>query len=129
MGVDVNSHEMYGWIVTRDRDYERDQDIADRLSLTSRVGVIGPGDIHPRVEQALHAGKGRKWRTLYDEPNDPVSERVVHEGRYVDLHTLGVVAASDVDDEAGFGPLRDLSQPDAGAADIQYRTGNRWQTL
>ncbi len=56
---------------------------------------------------------------------------MVHEGRIIFAGNTPehVVTVDEVDDVAAFGPLYDLSQPDCGAVEIQYRSGNGWVTL
>lgn len=117
----------YGWIV--DIDHERDPQGFAELGIPSRVDTMGPRTIHPKIEQALQAGQGRPWRTLYTDAG-PADERAVHEGRYLDLHDLRLKLATEVDPDSEFGPLDDLSKPDCGAGDIQYRTSTgAWESL
>lgn len=119
----------YGWIVDVDHEHDRDPDGFAEVGIPSRVDTMGPRTIHPKIEQALQAGQGRVWRTLYSD-SGPDEERTVHQGRYLDLNDLRVKTATEVDPDSEFGPLEDLSKPDCGAGDIQYRTSTgAWESL
>jgi hypothetical protein len=123
----------YGWIVTQDHEYDRDPADSKRLGVSSRVGFMGPGTIHPEVAKALLAGngtRGKLWRTRYEQDDDmTVAESVVHQGRLLTLADLGLVTEEKIDGEVEFGPLTDLSQPDCGACGIEYFEDRRWKPL
>jgi hypothetical protein len=87
----------------------------------TRAGTTGPRWAAGPLLRRLEAGQGTRWRTLYDEADMPVAERLVHSGR--------LLMADDAPGNAEFGPLDDLSQPDCGAAEIQYLDGGAWKTL
>ena len=128
----------YAWVVDVDWTYDpQDQ-------FPSRKGQTGPVDAPQLLLNLLAEGKGRRWRTLYDEDYDgqDVRERRVHGGRYIDFNeldpaTYGEIANTNVDASAEQGPLWDLSQPDCGATEIQFfdptipnrpRTRTKWVT-
>lgn len=113
-------HATYGWIV--DIDHEEPG--------SNRVGIMGPCGIHPDIERALQAGKGRTWRTEHDERGLDPSELLVHQGRYADLHELNLCAEPcGCDAEGEFGPLDDFSRPEGGATMIKYEEAGRWVEL
>lgn len=120
----------YAWLV--DRDYDHDP----KEPYPSRVGTTGPNDAPELLLELLRQGKGRRWRTLYDDDGEGLKARLVHGGRYIDYMDLvpgehGDVAYTEVDSDAEFGPLHDLSQPDCGACEIQFydRETRKWVSL
>jgi hypothetical protein len=128
----------YGWMVTVDHDYDHDPETHQRLSLPSRVGMMGPHNIHPDVRAALLDGtdRGRLWRTLYDsDPGMTLADRLVHQGRLLTVADVGLAAEDDLESDVDFGPLSDLSTPDCGACEIQYHEkdaatgGYKWKSL
>jgi hypothetical protein len=125
----LNGPPRYAWIVTSTLTASGDDDtklVEDTES--SRNGTTGPPDAPDELIARLKAGEGREWRTLFDVDDDvhpePEDQRVAHIGRYLHL---------DDGDELGgdaFGPLHDLSQPDVGATDVQYREPDgTWSSL
>lgn len=120
----LNGPPRYAWIVTSTLTASEDDDtklVEDTES--SRNGTTGPSDAPDELIARLKAGEGREWRTLFDD-GCPEDQRVAHIGRYLHL---------DDGDELGgdaFGPLHDLSQPDVGATDVQYRgPDGTWSSL
>jgi hypothetical protein len=121
----------YGWIC--DVDHHQMEGVHDY------TGCTGPRNIPDALLRRLEAGEGRGWRTLYDLERDddrPLSERIVHSGRYLDWSDLDPdrdderTGHPEVEADAEFGPLTDLSKPDSGAAEIEYRhAGDRWVAL
>lgn len=126
----------YGWIITRDRNYEINE--AHRTAGAevlnddaSQVGTIGPRSIPADIEGRLRAGEGIEFRLVdegdLDDCNDnehgAVDEghrdyAVVFEGRLIDPEQLW-----------DFGPLNDFG---AGVAvGIQYRDAQtgQWRDL
>lgn len=96
----------YGWIVTKQYDsYD---------GMKSRVGWVGPRDIPPKIEKALKAGGGVRWRTGPDGDDEPS-----YEGRFI----------GNSNSEDAFGPLEDLGTPDVGDAWIQYYKNGKWEWL
>jgi len=113
----------YAWIVDRDPSAEGGDELDKECD---RKGTVGPRNAPAALVERLKAGEGERWRTVYEPGEDPEHDDIVHEGRILVLDDDYDVPA---DEEAAFGPLWDLSQPDCGAVDIQYRQGNRWVTL
>jgi hypothetical protein len=97
----------YGWIIDTDHLAADDTDTADE------AGTIGPRDIPARIHDLLKAGKGIPFR-LYDD--DGI---LYYSGRYI----------GPLVDPVMSGPLDDFGRPNAGATEIRYREGDRWQPL
>jgi hypothetical protein len=97
----------YAWVITRDHLAE----LGD-YSVPKRVGVSGPRDATDA--QLALAAKGRAWRVLDDDG---------------EIYYSGRIWAAEPGSDDDFGPLDDFGAPDAGATEIQYRSGNRWETL
>ncbi|MBB1153493.1 hypothetical protein [Amycolatopsis dendrobii] len=135
----------YAWIV--DHTYRQDldaenPDTAPLLEDTeySRNGAAGPSNAPAKLLELLRSGQGREWRTLYDVDFEGHADdnRVCHSGRYLDWLDVPVTempdflgtGVPDVDVDAEFGPLHDLSLPDCGAVTIQYKDEEgTWKTL
>jgi hypothetical protein len=103
----------YGWLITADRLAEGDANPGEPGTYANAVGLMGPSDLAPAVEESLKAGAGAEFR-MYDD--DGV---LYYEGRFL----------GDVDGEEAFGPLDDFGKPNAGAVRIDYKRGSNWETL
>lgn len=100
----------YAWIVTVDH---LTTDPADEFNRTGFVGPRGASkDLLDKLRDDPKKHGAKHWRTLDDDGE------MIHEGYY-----LGP------DDDTMFSPLNDLSMPDAGATEIQYRTRAGWEAL
>lgn len=119
----------YAWIVTNTLiASENDDTVLVEDTEGSRNGTTGPSDAPPELLARLENGEGREWRTLFDVDDDlhpePEDQRVAHIGRYLHLDD-----GEELGDDA-YGPLYDLSQPDVGATDVQYREPDgTWSSL
>lgn len=128
----------YAWIVTSTLTFDPndDSDYPKLIEDTedSRNGTTGPHNAPADLLARLAKGEGRVWRTLFDRDGDdqPDDTRVCHVGRYLDWCDTDPDSerAKQVDADAEFGPLTDLSAPDCGACEIQYRQDDgTWKTL
>lgn len=136
----------YAWIVSHSKEQELDAydpylaPLREMPKGESRNGVTGPLDAPETLLELLRAGKGREWRTLYDEDFHGHAEdnRVCHMGRYLDWLDVDPAVMPDfrgagiphVDEDAELGPLRDLSYPDCRAYMIQFKDDcGTWETV
>jgi hypothetical protein len=130
----------YAWLVTSTLVPDPDDDTSDFPALVeenpqdSRNGVTGPHNAPPALLAQLADGEGREWRTLFDRDGEGHTDdkRVCHVGRYLDWGDVepGSDRGENVDGDAEFGPLTDLSMPDCGACEIQYKQPDgTWKTL
>jgi hypothetical protein len=120
----------YAWIVDHTYCQNLDADDPDTAPLLedtefSRNGTTGPANAPTELLARLANGEGREWRTLVDVDFDghAADNRVIHTGRFLDV---GDNAGAEDD----FGPLYDLSQPDSGCVEIQYKQEDgSWESL
>jgi hypothetical protein len=127
----------YGWIITRDRNYEINQACvaAGEEPLNddeSEVGTIGPRSVPADIEARLKAGEGVEFRLVDEGDLDDCGDEnrrpgcaaegdpdyaVVFEGRLI-----------DPEDAWEFGPLNDFGA--YRAVGIQYRDASgAWRDL
>jgi hypothetical protein len=100
---------MYAWIITKDHLF--DGDTTDR----DEAGTTGPRDAPAGLLARLAAGEGREFR-IYDD-----DEELYYAGR--------ILTAGEPGSEDDFGPLDDWGTPNAGATEIRYLAGGKWETL
>jgi len=124
--------EPYGWIITRDRNYEINEAhrAAGEETLNddaSEVGTIGPSSVPDEIKARLQAGEGVPFRLVDEGDLDEVNDNrngavpeghedyaVTFEGRLID--PSGEWATAPLDD---FGMYR--------AIGVQYRDADgRW---
>lgn len=109
----------YGWII--DKDFDPD-DSRQAPSNANAVGMIGPRNISPHIEEALKRGEGLRFRMKYDDQIS-AEERLdywpeyptIYEGRCIVDQPPGWDLQED-----HFGPLTDFGTPNVGAAWIFY---------
>lgn len=117
----------YGWIIDVDHLVEPDADVVPREvnSYGSRVGTLGPHNIHPSIKAVLETAADAtaasadplrtvwRWRCLDDDGE------LYYEGRFIG------------DEIRMFAPLEDFAQPDAGATTIEYLNAETgaWERL
>lgn len=116
----------YAWIITKDRlwedtEYCEHEVDTDGICLycygSSEVGTRGPRQATP-VQISLANACGQRFRILDDDGN------VYYEG----YCWSSAGNSPDLLGEEHFGPLEDFGMPNAGATEIQYKSGV-WETL
>lgn len=129
----------YAWVVTNtlvpDPTDESDTPkLVEEKPEDSRNDTTGPHNAPADLLARLAKGEGREWRTLFDVDYDghPEDQRVCHMGRYLDWYDVepNSERGKGVDADAEFGPLGDMSMPDCGAVEIQYKQDDgTWKGL
>lgn len=99
---------MYAWIINRDHLHA-----ASPETFTSEVGTIGPRNVTPDQEAALHRGEGTAFRMRDDDGE------LYYSGRFL----------GDSESEEAFAPLDDFGTPNAGATTIEYYRAGKWEQI
>ncbi|MFU8849475.1 hypothetical protein ACNAW0_00550 [Micromonospora sp. SL1-18] len=111
---------LYAWVITRDRAHEL-------RGGESEVGTAGPRQATEEMVERART-EGRPWRMLDEGDVDAGRTGVGPEERGVVYEGLIWTAGEPGGDE-DFGPLYDFGTPNYGCVEIQYRDGERWDSL
>lgn len=120
----AGSYAQYGWII--DKSYIEDDNVDNwgKPAFAVSDEVIGPRNIHPKVEQYLKSGKGAAFK-LYDD-----DDMLYYSGRWVeDAVAAGLMSESEGEGNYGGNPLEDYGTPNAGAAYMTNGRGGRGNSI